>query len=222
MFVAALAFVIFLSGLGRPTDPNGMPVITSVDEYKDILNQANLTFGELVVKKVDLGQSLSEQENKDLRRASRQFEELKEYDPTKMGPCFASGRIHLVLNENQMAQEEFQQAIEDAALNKDTQKADEVKRLKADCELFLATSYFNQNLFGEAIPPLDDAIKSYPKGADLRVARARARIQLKNIPGAKEDLEVAIKAQPVNGAADPNVDRAKFLLKFLNSAKGTP
>lgn len=209
LFVVVFAGALIISGLAGNTDPNGRPLLKSGDEYNALLAQANdiLKMG---IEKTEGGQPLTPDDLKKIREGVKMYDSLTLFNPVKMGPFFASGRLHLMLGENEAAARQFRQAIDDAT-QENNDPPDKVKLLTADSEFYLATAYENMNDFTDALPPINDAIQQFQDRGNYRYARARAYIQMKKIPEAIEDLKIAV-------AVDPNDKRSASLLKFVSSA----
>jgi tetratricopeptide (TPR) repeat protein len=92
------------------------------------------------------------------------------------------GMVHEERNELEEALAQYQQAI------------------KADGELLDAYMSAGGVLLklrqpAEALPPLDKAVALRPKLAETHYHRARARIEVGQLPGAQEDLEAAVRLQ---------------------------
>jgi tetratricopeptide (TPR) repeat protein len=209
LFVIGIAIAIFVSGLGGETGPNGLHLIKTRKEYLDVLGKANGIFLTEVAEKSDRGIPLTADDTKQLREASTLFDELNLYDPTRMGPYFANGRIHLIFGENQLAAQQLRQSIDDS-IQPASDGKDKIKLLAADSELFLAQAYENMNDFQDALTVMNKAIAAYPKRADYRYTRARALIQLKKVPEAIDDLKMAL-------VLDPKNEKAASLLRFVTA-----
>jgi tetratricopeptide (TPR) repeat protein len=209
LFVVGLGAALIISGLAGNTGPNGLPLIKSGDEYNSTLEKANAILKEEIGKS-DQGQPLTDADKAKLHEASKLYDMLNVFNPTKMGPYFASGRVHLMLGENEQAAHDLRQAV-DNSVQEGSAPADKVRLLTADAEYYLAIAYENMDDFINAMPAINLAIKQFGDRSDYRFVRARALIQLKKIPEATTDLETAVQL-------DPTDQKAISLLKFVRSA----
>jgi tetratricopeptide (TPR) repeat protein len=200
---------VVLSGLAGSTGPNGAPLITNTDQYAATLAKADEIFKEEVLK-VAIDKPVPPADAERMREACKMYDSLSLFIPTRMGPYFASGRLHLMLGESEIAAREFRQAIDnDNQPTGDTAAA--AKQLKADSYYYLGVAYLNFNDFKDALDPLSKAIDLYGDRGDYRYARARVYIQLNRLPEAKRDLVVALQL-------DPTDEKAIGLFKFVDSA----
>lgn len=211
MVVFALA--IALSGIHQATAPSGLHIIRSGDEYNEVLKKAfALSNGPLV--KVDRGEILSNDEMTKLRQAAVMYDELNLFHPEMMATYVASGRIHLLMGEESVAESDFKQAINNAPMQTNAATFTQVRALLDQAHEFLAQCLFQDKDWQGCYDESNEAIAINPGAPNNYVVRARAEIQLQNIMGAKADLTSVLKMDPHNVPA-------RDLLWFLNQPSGS-
>jgi tetratricopeptide (TPR) repeat protein len=201
---------MFFSTLTTPSGPGGLPLIRSADEYNATLKKANDIFAS-VTAKYDSGQALTTEDTKELREAENYFEELNTFNPTRLGPYFAGGRIHLIFGDNEIAAAKFRQAIDDAN-QPTTDPSSLIAQAVGDSRYYLSICYENMSDFQDVPAVIDPAIKAYPNRGDYLYIRARALVQLKKIPQAIDDLTKAINLNPSD-------QKSISFLHFVKSAQ---
>jgi len=199
---------IAISGLHESLSPNGLHIIRSPEEYNDTLKKADgLSKDRLIM--VDKGERLSDDDMNKLKEAGKLYDELNIFEPEKMGPYFASGRIHLLEGEVSTAEDKFIQAINNAPLERNAVTFQAVRSLTGESHFFLAQCLEVESDWPHAYSEVNQAISINPGFANYYYVRARAEVQLKKVKWAKTDLEAALRMEP-------HFEPARGLLQFIN------
>jgi tetratricopeptide (TPR) repeat protein len=218
LFVIALAAVIWLSNRAVES-PGGGSLVHDNDEYQQRLAKANEIFGEFVPP-LDEGQPVTPAIEARLREDAKLYEELNVFDPTKSGPYFASGRLHLLLNEPDIAIERFKQAIDNGSKDQNASNFESEKLQIAQSHMYLGACFESKQDWQNALVETNTSLQllaalTGPSSAaslpEAHFTRARALIQMKEYDAAKSDLEEALKL-------NPSYSQAASLKSFLEKA----
>jgi tetratricopeptide (TPR) repeat protein len=209
-FIIIVLAVVILSGLHEEQGPHGEHLIRSDSEYQDILVRAR-SLSEKPLVAFDAGQPLSNDELQNVRESAKLFEELSLYRPDKMAPPFGAARCHLMLGENQTAEEDFHQCIANVRNESNPQNFKNVSALEAEAHYFLGQCYILDHKYQQAKNETDIALTSRPNIPNYLIVRARAEIQLNELKQAEFDLQ-SVKV------LDPKNPHVPMLLDFLSHA----
>lgn len=211
LFVVALGIILLGSNVD-PVGPGGGHIIRSPDEFQDTLTKAFGVFEPLMTK-FDSHQELTPEDQEALRKNADQFEQLAAFNNAEVAPQFALGKIYTALKEYPMAEERFRQAIDNQPLPT-ALHFKEKGEMVADSRWCLAQLLQQDNDSKGALEQMNAALKVEPNRPEYYVARAQALIQLNRLPEARTDLKKALNL-------NPNVERANFLLKFIEDGSKT-
>ena len=183
---------IFLGGC--TTDirhAENVPLIRSGGEMKVALDEVSkITVGP--IERAELGEALTPQDEKDLRRASRLLQGVVKFQPDNYLAHFALGQIHYALGD-------YVVAI--AALSECPKRAPDKlegtsKETVARAFYLMSQSYIQVGAWEEADKAIEDAIKLVPISSDYYTGLAATKIQLKQYDKARAALEQALKLEP--------------------------
>jgi tetratricopeptide (TPR) repeat protein len=202
--IGIVVLLLIWGALGKGSDPNEVPNITSGTEYREVLAKAErLSLQHLV--DLDNGIELTEVDKKDLREAAVLFDGLSQAQPTNIAPYLGAGKIYQALGNDDAAIKRFQQGL--AVVPKDPILA--VKDTAIEMHYLFSRSLFNVRHYDEALSEINRAITQLPFGSPIYLSqRAAINIQLRKYKEANDDLVKALEI-------DPDHKRSKDLLKFL-------
>jgi tetratricopeptide (TPR) repeat protein len=195
LFVAALAVVLYLSGMHQATSPEGLPVIGSAEEYQDKLGQADELWKPTMIK-LDKDQKLTQDDLTKLSKAKDLYIQLNHFEPTKMGPVFAMGRIELVFNRPDEAEVDFKQAIDNSDLQVNQALGTPVHLLAAESHYFLAQCYELKFQWNDAVAESSKAISMNPDSPPYYFVRGKAEMQLNQLAKADADIKKCLEEDP--------------------------
>jgi tetratricopeptide (TPR) repeat protein len=200
--VRNLWLFVLIALMGCRTKVDEVPLIRTGAEMGQVAERAR-TLSERTFLKFDSGQALSEEEKKDLRIASMQFEGILGFDPKAFNAFFGAGKAYFILEENERAADRFERAASTAPLN-DTfgkQTAAEAKYLASIC-------YERLGRYDLAADSAKTATDLVPIAPQYYAQRASAALQLNQEKAAREFIAKALKLDPTNR-------KALLLAKFL-------
>lgn len=208
--VAVLAVALLLSNQTTTLPQSGSTAIMSDDEYVAAFKKAD----ELSTSRIqafEANQPLTADDKAKLREAGDLIDRIDAYKPQRASIFFASGQIHHILGEDDVAEERFRQCVlgtERQALD-ESQYAGIIRGTGAEAGYQLSLLLVNRRDFKGALEQADFAVKLDPQKAKYHTARASALNELRRTDEAKKELKIAL-------ALDPNDDRAKGLLHLLS------
>jgi tetratricopeptide (TPR) repeat protein len=202
--IAIVALLLIWGALGKGSDPNEVPNITSGTEYREVLAKAEkLSLNHL--EDLDNGIELTELDRTDLRQAAVLFDGMIEAQPTNIAPYVGAGKIYQALGNDDAAVKRFQQGLATVPPNPILA----VKDTAIEARYLLAKSLFNLKLYDDALKQIDVAIKMLPFGSPIYLSqRAAINIERRKYSEANEDLVKALEI-------DPEHKRSRALLKLL-------
>jgi tetratricopeptide (TPR) repeat protein len=209
VFVGVLAVALLLSN-GTARLPNGDEAIISAAQYDQVAKEVReLTLES--IEKTEKGENLSENELSHLRKASRLIDRMNKFEPTLSTNHFLQGKIHLLLNEPTLAEDEFKQCVLLAPGNASARPTDAqaIQATAAEAHYQLSQLLLARNHKDLAFQAANEAVKIVPQSSNYWTARASALNELRKAAEAKKDLQTALKL-------DPNNARAKSLLSFIS------
>ncbi len=224
-----MAVAITVSGLHEDVGPNGVHLIHGGDEYQNVLKQATelstASLTNLDYAVYDQGKKPSGTELSNLNKAATLFDELNLFAPEKMSNYFALGRIRLILGQPQIAEEKLEQAIANSPNETNARTFRQVEYLTSQAHFFLAQCYEADGRWNDSLNEVNAAIDlptdlknatakdstlPQPDMPNYLYIRARAEIQLNELPQAQADLKRSLSLSPTNHAS-------ASLLKFVTS-----
>jgi tetratricopeptide (TPR) repeat protein len=191
---------IIFSGSHQPLTPDGLEAIQSVDEYQTTLKQADAIWKDRMIK-VDRGEKLTADDLQQLKKAEVLYERLGYFEPKTTGIGFAIGRIDVCFGEIGKAEDEFKQTIFNSKLDDNKKQGPAEESLVGETHYFLAECYEEQNVWPSALDESNQAIVINPDRPNYFYVRARAEVQLKQVPEADADLKKALDMDPTNEPA---------------------
>jgi tetratricopeptide (TPR) repeat protein len=211
VFVVAIGVVFYISNRRDDAERSGTQPVRGAGDYQAVLLQATKLSEDRLIR-FDKGEKLSSDDLSKLRDAAKLYEQLSGFAPTKMAPYFASGRIHLLLGEHQVAEDKFKRSIANSAHESNSANVRKVEQLTAEAQFFLAQCLLLDENWESAVATVNQALKARPNTPNYLYVRARARIQLRDLKGAEADLSAALRVEPGNPSC-------RGLLRFLQRAR---
>lgn len=190
--------------------PQGGQAITGDAEYQATLTKVqDLT--EPRIKAYDAGQPLTSDDKAKLREAGGLVNRMAAYNPTYSLLFFVGGKIHHILGEDDVAEQNFRQCTFNAPDNitRDPQHADAIRLTAAEAAYQLSLLMMARGDVKEGFEEADAAVKAVPQSSDYHTARASALNELRRTDEARKELATALKL-------NPNNTRAKSLLGFIS------
>lgn len=207
MLVIAVGVVMLLSNR-EPAGPDGTTLINNPSHYTQVLREAE-DLVQVPFEMFDSGNDLSDKDRADLRKATKLFESLNQFQPTKIGPYLGAAKAYQILGDYESAERDLQQVLNNIPIYENN---DNGKRAAIEALYVMSLVKFGQGNYEEAFKNADLAVTAAPKVPNYRLARASAEVQLKKLDDAKADLQAALEL-------DPGHPKAKRLLKFIESAQ---
>ncbi len=136
---------------------------------------------------------------KQLAPALRDFHKAIEFDPEYDRAYFSRALVYASMNKPDLVAD-------------DLDRAQEFGRTHDRYLLHAAAIHSNAGRHEVAVRLYDFVIGVVPSG-EAYVGRAKARLKLKNLRGAVEDLEIAVRLDPNDKATRSNLARCRALLK---------
>lgn len=208
-FVAALSLALVLSNQPAKAPDGGDAILTPMQYDSADAKAQELSLEPL--RLYDSGQPLKEADKAKLRDAVALYDRMNLFNPTTAPLYFLSGKIHHILGEDEIAEERFRQCI----LNANTDAAarpmqsEGIRLNAAEASYQLSLLLMQKGKIEEAYTAANDAIANAPESSNYLTARASAENELRRTKDAINDLKRAIQI-------DPNNERAKTLLKFID------
>ena len=214
--VVGLAVVMLLSN--RPAvSENGLPIVGNGDQYNDVLKDVQ-ALSEGPIKHVNAGDTLSEAEVTDLRKASGLVDSMNRFLPTAFAPFLLAAKIYQNIGSYETARDRVDQAIlngkqelKEVKARGDDARAEEIRLTLNECVFVRSDLDIHLNDFPAAWQDACQAVAGVPNNPDYLVARARAALQLKDIKRAKADVAAAMQMEPTNKRAQA---LALLLIKY--------
>ena len=197
-FVAILAAALKVSNQ-TPRSPLGGKAISNDQEYRSAELRADALTKELVPK-YDRGGTPTESERVTLRKAVTLYDKMSAFTPAISPLFFASGKIHHILGEDDIAEEKYRQCMltfyNDAATR--PQFAKGIRLTGAEASYRLATMLVKGVNKQAAFEASDVAVYYMKESSAYYTVRAEALIGLGNVKAARADLQEAIRLLPSN------------------------
>jgi len=214
-----VGFVALLLLSNRPgTTVDGKMVVTSVDQYKTVRDEA-LQIATGPLQKVELGQTLEPSDVEELRRAAELYEALNHFNPSTIEPFFVLGRVYLELNEVDQALTNLNQAMLNVpeALRKARDDNDEPRARAIQLTLYeihnqRAQTFLKRGEPEKAVTDAEIACQYVPESPAYRTTLAAALAKVGDLEAAKEELQEALRL-------DPQYPRAKALDAELKASR---
>jgi tetratricopeptide (TPR) repeat protein len=181
-----------------------IPLIRNEGEFSVILQEAQ-RLSEGPLRRFDQGEELSEQDRKDLRKASASFQGLIAFKPSAFGPRFGAAKVFHALGDRQRAGEQFERAL----MNQPQQPTPEHVVLIAEAHDSLARLLMLENRDELAAEHSEKAMALFPDNAEYWTTRAEIELNHDHVDQAKGYLSKALEL-------DPDNRRAQRLVKLIN------
>ncbi len=184
----------------------GVPVLNDGTQYNDALKKSQ----ELSLDRIhryDAGESMTPEDKVPLMQAVKLTDGLSLVNPTEFGPYYLSGRLYVMLDDYERADERLKQCV----INGKNLTSQEAQLTLVDAHYLRSIALVGLKQYKAAFEEANAAATIHPDSPNYLAGRASVYIQMNKIPQAKKDLAAAIKL-------DPNHIRANQLLKLISSA----
>lgn len=186
------------------TSRTGAPILTDGTRYNEALKKSeDLTLDR--IHRFDAGESMTPEDKIPLMEAVKLTDGLSLVNPTEFAPYYLSGRLYVMLDDYENADERLHQCL----LNGKNLTGKEAQLTLVDAHYLRSIALVGLKQYAAAFDEANRAVVSIPNSPSYLVARGSALLQLSRIPEAKKDIEAALKL-------DPTHVRALQLQKLLN------
>jgi tetratricopeptide (TPR) repeat protein len=201
--IGGLALILVLSNRPAVTI-EGVPVITSNDQYNDLLAEVK-ELTKVPLEKSVRGEVLTPDELVQLRQAAQKVDALNAFQPTIFAPHLLAAKVYQMLGKTETAEQRVRQAIyngdqemADCIARKDTSRLAEVRLTMTEAHHVRSQLLVLMHEYKVALDEANAVLEAVPNSPEYLAGRASVLMQMGLYKKAALDLRKALTLDPNN------------------------